>query len=180
MAKVSSPVRLQKAPSPIVRRDAQEALSRAVWFTRHKKYIPALDLFEENLDLGEPDDSPSRQRFMSFYGLCVAMVWGEAERAKAMCETALRTCHREANLYFNVGMVYLRQRRREEALLAFREGLKIDPTHAELRASMERLRPRQRAIFPFLERQHPLNKYSGMVRNRVTRILSRDRSLDLP
>ena len=161
------------------RRDASEAVSRAVWLVRHKKYIPALEIFEENLErLRLPADDPKRLRLMSFYGLCLAMVWGQVERARVICEAAVDNCRRDADLYFNLGMVHLRQRRRHLALETFRDGLGIDPTHSELLATLDRLRPRHRPLLPFLDRKHPLNRYGGMLRSRVTRLWSSDHPLD--
>ena len=167
------PVDETRPKKSFIRRDAAEAVSRAVWLVRHKKYIPALDIFEENLGrLRLAPDSPRRLRLMSFYGMCLAMVWGHVERAATLCETAVEHCKPDADLFFNLGMVHLRQRRRALALEAFREGLGVDPTHTELLETLDRLRPRRSPVFPFLDRRHPMNKYSGMLRNRVTRLWS--------
>ncbi|MFQ5717983.1 MAG: hypothetical protein ACE5IK_00405 [Acidobacteriota bacterium] len=153
--------------------DAREAVSRAVWLTRRKKYIPALEIFEENLGrCGHDSDSPVRARALSFYGLCLAMVWGHVDRARYLCEAAIAGCPPDADLLFNLGMVRLRQRRRGDALEAFRRGLAVDESHVELQATLDRLRPRRQPLFPFLERRHALNKYAGLLRHRVTHLWS--------
>ena len=159
----------------LIRRDAAEAVSRAVWLVRHKKYIPALDIFEENLGrLRLAADSPRRLRLMSFYGLCLAMVWGQARRARDLCETAVEKCNPDADLFFNLGMVHLRERRRDLALEVFREGLGVDRMHTELLETLDRLRPRRPPVFPFLDRKHPVNRFGGMLRSRVARLWSAD------
>ena len=154
-----------------VQRDVEEALGRAVWLTRHKKYIPALETFEDQLHrLALPSDDPARLRYMSFYGLCIAMVHGHVDDAERHCRRAIQGCAPGADLYFNLGMVLLRDRRRREALLQFREGLAIDPDYSELRATLDRLRPRRGLTFPFLERRHPLNRFTGLLRSRLARL----------
>ena len=89
-----------------------------------------------------------------------------------LCTTAIERCPPDADLFFNLGMVYLRDRRRDLALEMFRQGLSVDRAHTELLQTLDRLRPRRAPFFPFLDRGHPVNRYGGLFRSRVTRLLT--------
>jgi tetratricopeptide (TPR) repeat protein len=149
-----------------------EALEEAVHLTRGRQYIRALELFEDHLgSLRMSDAAKAVHRFQSYYGLCLAMVNGQTGKALRLCENAVEACDPEADLFHNLGLVYLRNRRRDLAMLMFREGLRIDPSHPELGATLERMKRRRRPVLSFLPRRHPFNRRAGQLMSRFRRLL---------
>jgi Flp pilus assembly protein TadD len=57
--------------------------------------------------------------------------WGEVEEAKPRLEEAIRLGARDADIYHALGVVRLRLKDVDGAEQAYREGLKVDPTHDE-------------------------------------------------
>ena len=153
-----------------------DRLEQAIHATRQRNYHRAAKLFEQEHDaLVDPEANFERMPVLSYYGLCLAMVWGDTDRALKFCRAAVRWCATDPDLFFNLGMVQLRRRRRDLAVVAFREGLKLDPLHPGLCQTRERLRRRRHPFIPYLHRAHPLNKFAGLF---ATRLL--DQAVDEP
>ncbi len=144
-----------------------EGLKEAVRETRAGRYVKALDLFEQNISACRATADEATRRLLSYYGLCLSMVWGEIDRPLTWCREALETERPTADLFYNLGMVHLRAKRRDLAFRALHRGLDLEPDHRGCRDTLDRLRLRRKPVFSFLERKHPLNKYCGMVRNRI-------------
>jgi hypothetical protein len=147
---------------------AVEPLAEAVHATRAGQYVQALEIFERHpcdTQMDTPEDE--RLRILSYYGLCQAMVWGKTRQPLSWCKAAVSDCTPTADLYFNLGMVHLRARQRDLAKKAFQDGLRLDPNHAEILGTLDRLRLRRRPFFSFLERKHPLNKLFGRLRSHL-------------
>lgn len=153
------------------------ALLDAVRATRDRRWVDALDQFEDNLDASVLQNAPqARARFLSYYAVCQAMVSARTRRALSLCETALGTCGPEADLWLNLGLVRLRARQRDLAREAFMEGLRLAPGHPELLMTLQRLRRRRPPVFRFLPRGHPLNRISGRVLTRLRGLVSAESS----
>lgn len=168
--------RASSEPEPPLSPDepAVAALLDAVRATRARRWVEALDQFEDHLGAPVLQSAPrARARFLSYYAVCQAMVSARTRRALSLCETALGTCGPEADLWLNLGLVRLRARQRDLAHEAFQEGLRLAPGHPELLMTLQRLRRRRPPVFRFLPRSHPLNRLSG-------RFLSRLRGLVAP
>jgi len=147
---------------------AVAALLDAVRATRARRWVEALDQFEDHLDAPVLRDAPqARARYLSYYAVCQAMVSARTRRALSLCETALGTCGPEAELWLNLGLVRLRARQRDLAREAFKEGLRLSPAHPELLLTLQRMRRRRPPVFRFLPRNHPLNRLSGHVLSRL-------------
>lgn len=144
-----------------------DRLEEAILATRQSDYNLAVKLFEKEHDaLVNPEADFERTPVLSYYGLCLAIVWGDTDRSLKFCQAAVRWCATDPDLFFNLGMVQLRCRRRDLAVVAFREGLKLDPLHRALCQTRDRLRRRRRPFIPYLDRGHLLNKFAGMCATR--------------
>jgi len=153
-----------------------DRLEEAIRATQQRDYHLAVKLFEKEYDaLVDREADFERIPVLSYYGLCLAMVWGDTDQALKHCRVAVQWCATDPDLFFNLGMVQLRRRRRELAVVAFRKGLELDPLHPALCQTRERLRRRRRPFIPYLDRAHPLNKLAGLC---ATRWL--DRPIDEP
>ena len=145
------------------------ALDRAVQQTRAGLYLKAIERFEAALESGMADlTEAKRQGLMSYYGLCVAMVWGRTAQPLAWCRAAVSDGQAHADLYHNLAMVLLRAGRRLEAIQALEKGARVDPDHGGIQATFQRLTRRRRPPIPFLGRRHFLNRSLGLLLHRAS------------
>ena len=106
----------------------------------------------------------SQMRYLSYFGLSVAMAKGPTKDAVRACETAVHNEFYNADLLLNLGKVYLLAGRTTKAMAIFARGLKLRPRHKGLKAAMKRADRRGRPTFPFLHRDHALNRCLGRMR----------------
>jgi hypothetical protein len=141
---------------------AEKVLSNAEALCRGGHYLQAFEMMDDVSD--RPDfrmSGPWGPRFQSFYGLSVAMVFGQISRGERLCREALEHAGFEPDLAYNLGLIYLRCRRRDLAFQEFRDILRVTPHHQATRLTMRRLGVRRQPLFPFLPRSHMLNKFTG-------------------
>jgi tetratricopeptide (TPR) repeat protein len=125
----------------------------------------AAECFEQAMRVEKQGRSGKTQmRFLSYFGLSVALSGGASREAIRACETAVRNESYNADLLLNLGKVYLMAGRTTKALAVFDRGLKLDPRHKGLQAALMKADRRRRPPLAFLDRSHPLNYYLGRMR----------------
>ena len=127
MAIVSAENQFKKGLEALVDENFVEA---ALHFRR------AIDV-EHQRRVTQPD-----MRYLSYYGLCRAKAHGRLEEGIHACRRAARCRPLDPEMFYNLGRVYLAARRRQMALQAFEEGLRVDPEHAGLKRESSRLAAR--------------------------------------
>ena len=100
--------------------------------------------------------------YMSYYGLCKAMRAGEIGLGLELCTAAIKKEFHKAELYINLGRVYIAAGNKKGAVKVFKKGLIYDPTNEELHRFMTELGVRNSPIISVLERSNPVNKYLGI------------------
>jgi predicted Zn-dependent protease len=103
-------------------------------------------------------------RYLSFYGLSLALARGPLHEAIAACQTAAERQPENPDLHLNLARVYLLAGERERALHVAAGGLGRDPWHRELRFLLTASDRRQRPLLRFLRRDHPVNRLLGRLR----------------
>lgn len=136
-------------------RRGMEALSKG-------RGMEALALFEAAIELERRHGSPRPQaRYLSFYGLCLALEGGRVREGIEFCRQAIPLEFYNAELYLNYGRVLLAAGRKRDAHDALRKGAALQPGHAGLRRELSRMGRRRKPLFPFLGRNHPINVFFG-------------------
>lgn len=105
--------------------------------------------------------------FMSFLGVSLARAERKWGPALEFCETALSMKRNEAQFYLNLAEVYMAAGRREEALGTLDRALVSLGNDARIRSARQKLGRRRSPALPFLDRQHVLNRYLGVLRHRI-------------
>ena len=103
-------------------------------------------------------------RYLSYYGVAVALARGPLPEAMRACETAVEGQSDNPDLHLNLGRVYLRAGEPGRALQAVTSGLQLDPSHRALRALLRTIERRRRPPLRFLTRDHPVNRVLGRLR----------------
>jgi len=103
-------------------------------------------------------------RYLSYFGLSLALARGSVEEALQACETAAAREPGNPDLHLNLARVYLLTEDPGAALQAAGTGLTVDPVHRELRSLVRAVERRRRPPLGFLTRHHPVNRLLGRLR----------------
>jgi tetratricopeptide (TPR) repeat protein len=121
------------------------------------RYYKAKALFEADSDYMRYPDA------MSAYALCIAAVDRDYEGAKKLCMNALKHDTYNADIYHNLGRIFLIGNRKDLALKAFQKGLKLDRSHMGIMKETCTLGLRRRPVVPFLSRRNVINRILGVI-----------------
>jgi len=105
-----------------------------------------------------------RPRFVSFYGLALALAGKSRREAVQACELALARDSFDPKLHLNLARVFLLFQRTTRALEVLERGLKLHPGNVALSNLLRRADRRQPPTFPSLSRDHLLNRSLGRMR----------------
>jgi tetratricopeptide (TPR) repeat protein len=127
------------------------------------KGLQALAYFEAALQLDRqfaPEDPP-QARYLSFYGLSLALEARKPMEGIKFCREAIVQEPFHADLHWNLARCYLVANRRREAVQSLRAGYGIDPDHKGITREYRSLGNRQAPVLTFLGRENPLNVMLG-------------------
>ena len=112
--------------------------------------------------------------YLSFFGVAIAQAEKKWATAELYCRRALRMKHNEGRLHVNLAEVYLGAGRRQDAVQTLKTGLACAKRRGHLIRAFCKLGVRQAPLLPFLDRNHFLNRYSGIVRRRLFNFFAGD------
>lgn len=145
-------------------RSAEMSFRKGLQALDEKRYLESLAYFESALNQEERAGNPvPRMKYLSYYGLALAMAAGRTHDAIEMCERALTVEFYNPDLYLNLARVFLAAGDRKRAHKALCQGLRIEKGHAGLIAEVRRMGLRRRPLFRFLPRNHVLNRMTGQL-----------------
>ncbi len=140
-----------------------------------KKITSAEEYFKKGLQLlGEPnllgalacfekahiqEKSPLIQ---SYLGFCIATERGQIAEALILCRAAIEADPHNPEHYLNLGRVYLKAKKKDEAIAELRRGMSFGDNQ-DIKALLEGLGLRKKPAFSFLARNNILNKYVGFI-----------------
>ncbi len=102
----------------------------------------------------------------SYLGYCIAKERGQHRKGVELCQDSLAQEPDNPGHYYNLGRIYLNSGDKTEALRVLREGMTMGGSFEILRL-LETLGQRKPPLFPSLSRTNPLNRYLGMLLNRL-------------
>jgi predicted Zn-dependent protease len=104
---------------------------------------------------------PGNPRYLSYYGLIVALAEDNLQDGINFCRAAIHRVSYEPDFFINLSKVYSKAGQRKKALEALVEGLNFDKNEARIIMEMKRIGVRRRPSLRFLPRNHILNKTLG-------------------
>jgi tetratricopeptide (TPR) repeat protein len=140
--------------------DAAEWFSKGIEALGHDHVYLARTCFEHAT---KEERTP---RSCSYLALCQAKTRGKFDDAIDLAREAIAAEPGNSLHYLNLGRVFLLAGMKGEAIEVFREGLKRE-RNAEVVTELERLGTRKAPPLPSLHRNHPLNKYLGILLARL-------------
>ncbi len=133
-----------------------------------REFLEALAYFEASMQLVRREGgAPPPMKYLSYYGLCLAMSGNRLRQALELCEGAVEAEFYNPDLYLNLGRVYLRAGDRGRAFETMVRGLQLNPRHTGLIRQIRHLGVRRHPVVGFLSRRHPVNRFLGRVWPRV-------------
>jgi tetratricopeptide (TPR) repeat protein len=138
----------------MAKKTSEELFEKGRAFLRKDNTLAALSCFEKACSIGKVAG------IRSYLGLCLATERGQVREGIALCTEAIAEDGENPVHYFHLGKIYLREKRRAEAIEIFRQGLSRGDSE-DIRHMLEFLRIRKKPVFFFLPRDHFLNKYIG-------------------
>lgn len=138
----------------------------AEWFSKgvealgHGHVYLARACFEH---AAEEDMSPPA---CSYLALCQAKTRGKFDDAVSLARMAIVEEPENPVFYLNLGRIYLLAGNKQEAIDVFRQGLQYGRSE-EIIAELDRLGTRRPPPVRRLPRNHPLNKYLGIILSRL-------------
>jgi tetratricopeptide (TPR) repeat protein len=153
---------------------AEEAFKRGQACLERRTFQEAAKYFQIAIDLDrQAGQKGSGMRYLSYLGLALNFAQGRSEEGLRMCEQAAKREFFDADVFCNLGIVYLRNRQRAPAFAAFQRGLALKPKHKRIIEELSRYERRATPVFPFLSRDHALNILFGRMRARWRAIVDR-------
>ena len=127
------------------------------------EFLEGLAYFEAAMRLRQRGGAtvPPPMKYLSYYGLCLAMAGRRLREAREICENAVEVEFYNPDLYLNLGKVYIKGGDRAKAFGTLVRGLKLNPRHLGLIREIRSLGVRRRPVVRFLPRRHPLNRLLG-------------------
>lgn len=123
--------------------------------------LKALALFERAAEI---EETPTVRSSLAF---CMARERGQIKTGRRICEELVETDPANLFHYLNLGRILLLDGDRRAAIQAFRNGIEISP-HPQIIAELNALGIRKPQVIGFLHRDNPVNKYLGMLRDRLS------------
>ncbi|MBI3754613.1 MAG: hypothetical protein HY265_00415, partial [Deltaproteobacteria bacterium] len=100
--------------------------------------------------------------YMSYYGMCAALRWGEIGLGLELCTRAVKKEFYKTEYYINLAKVYIKADNKKGAMTVLKKGLRFDPENDIIHEELVRLGARKKSIIPFLGRSNPINKFLGI------------------
>ena len=118
--------------------------------------LSALSYFERASQL---EETPL---VLSCLAFCIAKERGQVKKAISLCNDAIQKEPENSFHYLNLGKIYLIEKKKEDAVNVFREGLHYEKNQ-QIMDELDVLGTRKPPVLPFLKRSNFLNKYIGML-----------------
>lgn len=138
-----------------------EVVEKGMRLAREGRYFEALKVFDDDLCFTQHPTA------MSYYAVSLANVEGNYDKAISLCLMAAEKEFYNPDIYLNLGRIFLLNGQKSVAIKAFKKGLKYDESHNSLRKEIQDLGVRRRPVVSFLPRQSFLNKFLGILADRI-------------
>ncbi|MBE0597810.1 MAG: tetratricopeptide repeat protein [Desulfuromonadales bacterium] len=103
---------------------------------------------------------------LSSLGYCLVREHRQVQKGIGLCLEAMQKEPQNALHYLNLGRIYLLAGQKSLALQTFRRGLRCQ-RNPQIIEELKRLGVRKRPVFSGLKRDHPLNRFFGLILARL-------------
>ncbi|RNC72715.1 MAG: hypothetical protein ED859_01780 [Desulfuromonadales bacterium] len=143
-----------------------QASFAAKWFSRGIEALGHDNVYLARTCFEHAASEERKPETCSYLALCQAKTRGTFTDAITLAREAVEGDPCNPVTYLNLGRIYLLAGMRDDAIGVFREGLRRGPCE-KIIAELDRLGTRKPSPIPGLARNHPLNKYVGILMARL-------------
>lgn len=144
---------------------AEESYQKGLSALSQGRRKEAMAMFEAAIELERRlGASRPQARYLSHYGLCLALEKDEVHEALRFCREAVTLEGYNPDIRCNLGRVLIKAGRRKEAYANLAAGLGLERDHRGIRRALRFMGVRRRPVIPFLSRQNPINVILGRIR----------------
>jgi tetratricopeptide (TPR) repeat protein len=140
--------------------EAKKLFDKGIKTLTEGNNLSALSCFEKASKI---EDDPL---ISSFFAFCIAKERGHFQKAISLCTDAIKADPEKSSHYLNLGKIYLLEKKKEEAINIFRQGLHYEENQ-QILDELNKIGTRKPLIIPFLKRSNVINKYLGMLLSRI-------------
>ena len=145
---------------------AEQSFQQGMEHLSDHSHREALAFFRGAIEIEKRGGTARPQaRYVSYYGLCLALTNGGLHEAVKACRTAARQEGYRPEVCWNLGRVLLLANKRREAHRALNWGLRMCPDHNGILGELRRMGERRRPVLPFLPRGNAINVFLGRLRS---------------
>ena len=150
---------------------AENAFQRGVELIYNNRWREALPFLRAAIDFERQGGDPTevQARYLSYYGLCLAIVTDRKHEGAKFCKEAVDLEAYNPDLMCNLARVLLAADRRKDAHKALMRGLRLQPDHTAIIQQLKRMGIRKKPALPILDRSNPVNVFLGKMRNGARR-----------
>jgi Flp pilus assembly protein TadD len=112
--------------------------------------------------------------YVSYLGLAMAAAQQKWQEAEDLCYSAVRMKRVQAEFYLNLAEVYRLEGKRQDAVETLLEGFPLTKRDPRIGKALRKYGVRRPPVFPFLDRDHILNRNLGKIRYRVLKSVGRE------
>lgn len=105
--------------------------------------------------------------YMSYYGLCAALRWGQIGLGLELCTKAIKKEIHKPEYYVNLSRVYLASGNKKGALSVVKKGMRFGPDDDNLHEILVELGVRKQPVIGFLKRSNPINRLLGLIFRKI-------------
>ncbi len=150
---------------------SEEKFRQGMQFLKDNVLEKATRSFEEAYK-----EDKENAKYMSYYGMCVAIRWGEIGLGIELCTRAVKKEFYKTEYYINLSRVYLKADNKKGAIIALQKGLRFDPENDIIHEELVKLGARKKPLIPFLNRSNTINRFLGIFfKNTMPDLISRIR-----
>lgn len=103
----------------------------------------------------------------SMLGFCIAKERGHLSKGLELCKKSIEREPDNPDHYYFLGKIYLVAKDKAKAFDILRQGIIATDSHPIIQNLLIELGPRKRPVIPWLDRNHPFNKYLGIFFSKI-------------
>jgi len=111
--------------------------------------------------------APENPIYLSYAGLLAALAERRFRDGEQLCLEALKLRHNHPQLYLNLAQVYQKAGRFQDAADVLEKGFTSTGRDPKIRCALNGLGRRRKPLFPFFDRNNPINRILGKWRHRM-------------
>lgn len=140
-----------------------KAISEGIRLLKEGHNIDAIFIFEEIIEkMGRNGHA------YSLLGLSMARAKVEIKKAEKYCIEAIRMHPTRAIYYNNLAELYMAAKKRDKAIMVLERGVKMCKNRRPILDKWQMMGKRKSPPLSFLSRSNPVNKYLGLLREKIS------------